>query len=89
MPKQWLCVKVRFSFTRFWRQLCIEFAVSCLLPLPNFVRKINLSLKSLGMKVGTGKMEDCHEDWYALINTVPDAAAKVGSKFTANQLEFF
>ena len=72
--------------------LCRPFTHSVVAPgmnLTEYVKKLNSKLQGLGLKVGAAKMEDCHEVWYALVNSSPDAAAKIGSKFTPSQLEFF
>ena len=34
-------------------------------------------------------LEAKEENWYGLVNRKPDMAAKVGSKFTPHELEFF
>jgi len=57
--------------------------------LSEFIDRLNRKLQVLGMKVDVARMEDSHETWYGLVNITPDAAAKEGSKYNAQQLEFF
>ena len=54
-----------------------------------YVLSMNKHLKPLGLEVGGARMEDCDEVWYAIVNRLPDAAAKVGSKFSPQELELF
>ena len=57
--------------------------------LLQYLERLNRKLQGLGMKVGVARMEDSLESWYGLVNLTPDAAAKEGSKYSAQQLEFF
>ncbi len=41
------------------------------------------------MELSGARMEDSNEYWYAIVNRLPDVAARMGSKFTAQELEFF
>lgn len=50
---------------------------------------LNKQLKPLGFELCRARMEDAEEHWYAIVNRTPDAAGKVGSKFNAQELEFF
>ena len=54
-----------------------------------FISAVNRTIKPLGMELARGYMEDTGEVWYGLVNRNSDAAAKIGSGYTAAQLEFF
>lgn len=54
-----------------------------------FVLLLNKQLKPLGFELCRARLEDTEQHWYAVVNRTPDAAAKIGSKFSAQELEFF
>ena len=50
---------------------------------------LNKHLRVFGLELCKTRLEDREETWYAVVNRNPDAAAKIASKFTAQELEFF
>lgn len=54
-----------------------------------FVLVLNKHLKPLGFELCRSCLEEKEEFWYAVVNRTPDVAAKIGSKFTPHELEFF
>lgn len=55
----------------------------------SFMVVLNKQLKPLGFELSKAMLEAKEENWYGLVNRKPDMAAKVGSKFTQHELEFF
>ena len=50
---------------------------------------LNKKLKPLSLELCKARLEHAEEYWYAIVNRSPDSAAKIGSKFSAQELEFF
>ncbi len=50
---------------------------------------LNKHLRPFGLELCKTRLEDREENWYAVVNRNPDAAAKIASKFTPQELEFF
>ena len=50
---------------------------------------LNKQLKPFQFELCKARLEDDEQHWYAVVNRAPDAAAKIGSKFSAQELEFF
>ena len=56
---------------------------------PGFISAVNRPLKQLGLELARGHMEDSGEVWYGLVNRSVDSAAKLGSVYSAAELELF
>lgn len=72
---------VDFNFLSSWHILDQEYS------LLDIVSTVNKSLESMGMKINYGRLEVDGSEWYGIVNTVRDAAAKKASAHL-NQVQF-
>ena len=67
------------NFVDFNCYLSLWYVIDREYSLLDMISTVNRSLESMGMKINYGRLEVDGSEWYGLVNTVRDAAAKKAS----------